>query len=604
MTTNTYDYDVIIMGGGPGGATLGALLKRKARHLSVAIFEKSTFPRDHIGESFAHPLIPVLEDAGSLAKILASDCWVKKYGGIFNWDVSGPSITFFDHINWVRDGVHRWAMHVDRADFDKILLDHARDEGVTVFENTTVAQFESNEEVCTVTLADGERVKGRVFVDASGRQNSILTANKRKWLSEYKNIAIWNHYTGCLPAQSLKGDWNVFTADNLSPIGCFAFEHGWCWFIPVPKKIDGKRVVTHSIGIVTNPTVIKHTKLTDADVFLAAIKQVPLLKELVQDAKALNDNMLTATNYSMINERFCDFDERWMLVGDSSYFVDPLFSSGVAFACAQASAATLAIMTRLSNDVEVEHQRAMWADYDRDWHAMAESYSLSIDQWYHHIAQSHPQSTYWRSRGTSLELDIREQTFQALIDTAITPDLLQVMTYGSRDIDDLDNEGAFMSARRIALGGKLPDDVIIELAPDVVCESSYALDIPGFKAFRPPPPFDLSDEVNQAIAQYWRDPVAHGEAVPAPHDAPLPCDRFVFRGREDQAEVRSIAMRDNGRAVYEILQKGAISYGKICAQLSVIQIGLLTKLIHAGMVLVRRVPAQQAVANAQEANPS
>ena len=134
------DYDVVIMGGGPAGSTLAALLAGKHGR-RVAVFEKEQFPREHIGESFAHPLIPVLEESGALAKVLASDCWVKKYGGIFRWDAANPSTAFFDHANWLGDGVHRWAMHVDRAEFDDILLRHAADCGAEVFEQSTVEAF-------------------------------------------------------------------------------------------------------------------------------------------------------------------------------------------------------------------------------------------------------------------------------------------------------------------------------------------------------------------------------------------------------------------------------------------------------------------------------
>jgi hypothetical protein len=272
-------FDVVIMGGGPAGATLGALLARQSA-LSVCILEKEVFPRDHIGESFAHPLIPVLEESGALEKVLASDCWVKKYGGIFNWDRAEPRVAFFDHANWANDGVHRWAMHVNRAEFDHILLDHAADSGVEVRQGTAVSAFRSTGDGCEVTLRDGTRISGGWFVDASGRRNSIITKQKRSWLSGYRNIAIWQHFVGGTPLQDLPEDWNVFHGPGFSPIGCFAFPDGWCWYIPVPKVVGGRRRITHSIGIVTIPAVLKEPgkDFTDQAVFLDAIRHVPVTR--------------------------------------------------------------------------------------------------------------------------------------------------------------------------------------------------------------------------------------------------------------------------------------------------------------------------------------
>ncbi|MBJ7309594.1 tryptophan 7-halogenase, partial [Rugamonas sp. CCM 8940] len=464
---NSTDFDVIIMGGGPSGATLAALL-RKNSALKVAIVEREKFPREHIGESMAHPVIPILEESGALPKVLASDYWVKKYGGIYDWDKKGPSVAYFDHVNWQEDGVHRWAVHLNRSEFDQTLLEHAKSLGTEVIESSEVKRFENLAEHAVVELDDGRRLSCRVFVDASGRSNNIITGQRRKFLSNYKNMAVWNHYTNFIPAQQLAGEWNIFREKDQSPIACFAFEHGWAWYIPVPKIVDGKRVSAVSIGIVTDPTLIKERgiNLRDPQVFMEQLRGITDLAPLIGAVVPISDEMNVTSNYSMINDQFCNLDERWIGIGDAAYFVDPLFSSGVTFAGGMAATASLMIRETLLNDgLSAAQRQELWFDYDQQWHLVAASFALSIDQWYYAIAKNNQDSVFWkeRSSGTS-DLGIRELSFNALVDTAITPDLLEILTSGSQKMADLDQGGGYMQTLR-RLGAAEPDDDALVQAP-------------------------------------------------------------------------------------------------------------------------------------------
>ena len=62
--TTALDADVIVIGGGPAGTTVGALLSE--RGWNVVVIEKDRHPRFHIGESLLPFNMPIFERLGVL----------------------------------------------------------------------------------------------------------------------------------------------------------------------------------------------------------------------------------------------------------------------------------------------------------------------------------------------------------------------------------------------------------------------------------------------------------------------------------------------------------------------------------------------------------
>src|SRR5258705_8054746 len=126
-------YDVIIIGGGPAGATAGTILADAG--LKTLILERTRFPRFHIGESLMPETYWTFKRIGMLPRLRESN-FIKKYSVQFVSASGRESQPFyFDEMN-----PHECSMtwQVVRSEFDKMMLDNAREHGAEVWENTNV----------------------------------------------------------------------------------------------------------------------------------------------------------------------------------------------------------------------------------------------------------------------------------------------------------------------------------------------------------------------------------------------------------------------------------------------------------------------------------
>jgi hypothetical protein len=329
--------------------------------------------------------------------------------------------------------------------------------------------------------------------------------------------------------------------------------------------------------------------LRDPQIFQKTIRSIPILQDLVADAEPIRPHMLTATNYSRVSDCFGVLEERWLAVGDASYFVDPLFSSGISFAVTQAWAAALLLRKTLDANVEEQTKQDLWRDYDVEWRGMAETWALSIDQWYHEISRVYPGSPYWGARASFTLDNATEGTFQALLNTALIPDLLYVMTKGSGDPRDLATDGPYLRAFTAADAVQLEPTTLVSLSPDARIRSGAGLDVPGFKGTSPP--FDIPQELRDGLADYWRDLVANAESARSPLADTVACHR-IYSATNPDVEVRCLE-REGGQQLWEALRAGPVRWSELAASLTVLQGRALKRLIRAGLVVLRAEAASQ-----------
>ncbi|AIE87585.1 NAD(P)/FAD-dependent oxidoreductase [Fimbriimonas ginsengisoli] len=332
------EFDVAIIGGGPGGSTTGTLLKKHNPALRVAIFERETFPRDHVGESQLPGISAVLDEMGAWDKVEAANFPIK-LGGTYRWgrsrelwDVMFYPIDKFE--NQARpakyEGQRRaTAFQVDRAIYDKILLDHAREMGCEVFENTRVTEIErEGDRVAGLKLQNGEKVTARHYVDASGHAGILRRAMgvQVEYPTTLQNIAIWDYWQNA--------DWAVEIGVGGTFIQVMSVGYGWIWFIPLgPTRT--------SIGLVIPAEYYKQSGRRPAELYEKALKDDDRIANLMRNA--VSENKLTTTkDWSFLASR--QTGENWMLVGESGGFADPILSAGLTITHAAGREAAFTIL--------------------------------------------------------------------------------------------------------------------------------------------------------------------------------------------------------------------------------------------------------------------
>ena len=350
------DFDTIIIGGGPGGSTAGALLARAGQR--VLILEKETFPRFHIGESLLPFGNAVLEESGAWEKVRAAG-FMPKHGTEF---MVGNASLF--HRFWFRDGLFpefSQAFQVERSKFDDLLLRHAAECGCDVRQNTAATRVELDESGARVTFA-GQTTRARWLLDASGRDTFVGRALNlpKEQLDLPKRIAVFAHYEG------------VFRNDGEAAghISIVRLADGWFWLIP----LDGRKT---SVGMVCSLAGFKAAGGDAADCFEQTVAGSRELRPRLQLARRVGE-FHTTSDYTYSYATLAG--PRFLLIGDAGAFIDPIFSSGVFIATK-----TGAMASRLILHADARH-RALTAreqnGYTREVHRIRNIYLQMIRTFY------------------------------------------------------------------------------------------------------------------------------------------------------------------------------------------------------------------------------
>lgn len=313
---NSKTYDVVVMGGGPGGSTTATVLARKGYR--VLLLEKEKFPRFHIGESLLPGLWEIWDAIGITSKLEAAN-FVIKHGANFAMFNAPEDIPL--PIEEVKQYFLRpYTYHVERARYDKILLDHARDCGVEVREEWAVVEvlFDGTRAVgvdATSTGNDVHRFEAPMIVDATGR--SCLLARKLGWRRLDPKLNKYAYFT------HFRGADRQFIDESVASVNTdiHTIDGGWMWYIPLSND-------SVSVGAVIDIEEVRKIKGNQVRLE-TAIRRCPRIRDWTASAEQMME-VKPISNISYLNDRFVG--DGFLLVGDAAMFVDPIFSAGVTLA--------------------------------------------------------------------------------------------------------------------------------------------------------------------------------------------------------------------------------------------------------------------------------
>ena len=371
-------YDVAIIGGGPAGSTAAALLAQAGRR--VIVFEREKFPRFHIGESLLPFSMKAFTRLGLHEKLLRAG-FMKKYGGEIIGACSENGTKFY-----FKDGYRSQTDHayqVTRGDFDKVLLDHARDSGAHVHEQTAVEgiQFLSDgvslswkslrsNEVGSARCADrtsqrdvpsieGE-IRARYLVDASGRTSVLGRQFKiKKTYDHLQKLSIFAHYEGVWRRDGIDGTLTVLVR---------AVDR-WFWLIPLGAERT-------SVGVVLDGETFRKSKLSAEDFLEQALAEQPTIAKRMTNARRVSKVYLEA-DFSYRSARL--HGDRWLLTGDAAGFIDPIFSSGVFLAVFSGEKCADALNEVLDRPRKAKR---LFVRYERSVNRAMDVYLRFVNAWY------------------------------------------------------------------------------------------------------------------------------------------------------------------------------------------------------------------------------
>lgn len=350
--------DVLVIGAGPSGCVSASYLHKN--NIKIKVVEKAKFPRLVVGES----LIPRVMDhfaEAELFECLDAMNFEKKLGARF---IRGEEICVFDFSQKFGEGWD-WTWQVPRADFDNTMAQEIVRKGIDLEFETEVLEvsFEGKNSKTIVKDKDGnlKEIHAKFIIDSSGYGRvlpRLLDLDTPSKLDPHSSI--FTHVKDINRPEGEEGTQISF--DILE-------TEVWLWVIPFSNGNTSLGVVGPT-DFINSLSENKHNAealrnaIQKSDYYIQRFKGTEFLFEPVK-----------LENYSRAVKRM--YGDGFALTGNSSEFLDPVFSSGVAFATESGMLAAK-LYIKESQGIEVDWETeftgymkkgiAVFTTYVKEWY--------------------------------------------------------------------------------------------------------------------------------------------------------------------------------------------------------------------------------------------
>lgn len=305
--------DVLVIGAGPSGCVSACHLHNN--NVKVKVVEKTKFPRLVVGESLIPRVMDHFAEAG-LFESLDAVGFEKKLGARF---IRGEEICIFDFSNKYGKGWD-WTWQVPRADFDNTMAQEVIRKGIDLeFESEVISvTFEGKKSVTVVKDVNGvsKEIHANFIIDSSGYGRvlpRLLDLDTPSKLDPHSSI--FTHVKDVNRPEGEEG--TLISFDILE-------TEVWLWVIPFSNGntslgVVGPTPFINSLSDNKDNREALHNAIKLSDYYVKRFGGVDFLFEPVK-----------LENYSRSVKSM--YGDGFALTGNSSEFLDPVFSSGVAFA--------------------------------------------------------------------------------------------------------------------------------------------------------------------------------------------------------------------------------------------------------------------------------